>query len=84
MTLISSIISDPTGDLHTTGDIDDFLKLFQNRFEKLRKLLLQRFDVADAVPISGLRQSNTEEDVKVIGMVTDKRQAKSKNYLIEL
>lgn len=79
-----NVMSDPTRDLHTTGEMEDFLKVFQSRYEKLRKILLQHSDVGDAVPISEVRGQRTEGDVKVIGMVTDKRQTKTRNMLLEL
>ncbi len=78
------VISDPTKDLYTNGEIDDFIKVFLNRYEKLRKILLQRRDANDAIPISEVRNLKTDQEVKIIGMVVDKRQTKTHNFLIEL
>ncbi len=78
------VISDPTKDLFTNGEIDDFMKVFLNRYEKLRKILLQRRDANDAIPISEVRNLKSDQEVKVIGMVVDKRQTKTHNTLIEL
>ncbi len=78
------VISDPTKDLFTNGEIDDFIKIFLNRYEKLRKILQQRRDANDAIPISEVRNLKTDQEVKVIGMVVDKRQTKTHNILIEL
>ena len=78
------VISDPTKDLYTNGEIDDFIKLFVNRYEKMRKIFQQRRDANDAIPISEIKNFKTDQEVKIIGMVVEKRQTKNNNVLIEL
>ena len=45
------VIEDPTGKLSSNGTIEDSLQYFQDRFERLERLLRQRIDVRAATPI---------------------------------
>ncbi|TMI56021.1 hypothetical protein E6H18_08225, partial [Candidatus Bathyarchaeota archaeon] len=38
------VVFDPTGKLGTTGALDDFLRYFRSRFEKMSALFRQRID----------------------------------------
>ena len=70
-------------EISISSNLDAFRKYFDNRFKKLRKLLMERFDVKGALAIEdviGVR----DKRVKVIGMVTAKKELRSGNLAIEL
>jgi DNA polymerase II small subunit len=71
-----SVIEDPTGKLSSNGTIEEFQLYFQDRFKRLEKLLRQRMDVKAATPISEALKSQHRTKLKIIGMVTEKREAK--------
>jgi DNA polymerase II small subunit len=71
-----SVLEDPTGKLSSNGTMDEFLQYFQDRFKRLEKLLRQRMDVKAATPISEALKSQAKTKLKIIGMVTEKREAK--------
>jgi DNA polymerase II small subunit len=75
------VIEDPTDKISSTGTITEFLEYFQDRFTKLRKLLRQRMDVKDAVSISEALKTSANSKLKVIAMITEKREAKEKIIL---
>ena len=75
------IIDDPGSKIDTGGTIDDFLEYFQDRFKKLEKLLRQRMDVKSATSIMEAVKALPNTRLKIIGMVTDKRESKQKTIL---
>ena len=70
------IVSDPTKELGTAGDIKDFLQYFQDRFRRLGQILKQRIDVHDAVSIADAQHASSKREMKVIAMVTEKKERK--------
>ena len=68
------IVSDPTKELGTAGNIQDFLQYFQDRFRSLRQILKQRIDVHDAVSINDAQHGSSNREMKIIAMVTEKRE----------
>ncbi len=70
------VLEDPTGKLSSNGTMEEFLQYFQDRFKRLEKLLRQRMDVKAATPISEALKSQPKTKMKIIGMVTEKREAK--------
>ena len=75
------IIEDPTATLSSTGNIDDFLQCFRDRFSKLEKLLRQRLDARDAVSISVALEAPPNTEVKTIGIVTETREKKRRIFM---
>ena len=71
-----NVLEDPTEKLSSNGTMDEFLQYFQDRFKRLEKLLRQRMDVKAATPISEALKSQAKTKLKIIGMVTEKRDAK--------
>jgi len=65
------VISDPTGQLGTTGAFDDFLHYFRNRFEKMSELFKQRMDTRPSGNISDALSGGRG---RFIAMVVDKRE----------
>lgn len=70
------VLEDPTGKLSSNGTMDEFLLYFQDRFKRIEKVLRQRMDVKAATPISEALKSQPKTKMKIIGMVTEKREAK--------
>lgn len=75
------VLEDPTDQVCTTGSVEDYLEYFQDRFRRLQRLLRQRMDAKDASSISEALNAPVNSKVKVIGMVTDKRESKQKLFL---
>jgi DNA polymerase II small subunit len=76
-----TIIEDPTTKISSTATIEDFKAYFHNRFEKLQRLLKQRMDARDASTIKNAYRAPPKTKVKIIGMITEKREAKNKLIL---
>lgn len=74
------IIEDPTEKICTMGSIQDYLKYFQDRFRRLEKILRQRIDIKNAMPISEALKAPRNSKVKVIGMLTEKRESKHRIF----
>ena len=70
------VLEDPTGKLSSNGTMDEFQLYFQDRFKRMEKILRQRMDVRSATPISEALKSQPKSKLKIIGMVTEKREAK--------
>jgi DNA polymerase II small subunit len=70
------VIEDPTGKLTSNGTIEEYLQYFQDRFKRIERLLRQRIDVRAATPISEAVKSPAKTKLKIICMVTEKREAK--------
>ena len=75
------VIDDPTDKICATGAIEEYLEYFQDRFRKLRKILRQRMDAKDAMSISEALKVPANSKVKIIGMITEKRESKKKIFL---
>jgi DNA polymerase II small subunit len=75
------VLEDPTAEVCTTGSIEEYLEYFQDRFRRLQKFLRQRMDVKDATSISNALDAPTNAKVKVIGMITDKKESKQRTFL---
>ncbi len=73
------ILQDITGDSTCSGCISDFARYFQDRFSRLKRLIVNRREMLGAVPIAAIK--NRGGDVKAIGMVVE-RQSTSKGGVI--
>jgi DNA polymerase II small subunit len=76
-----NIIEDPTTKISTNGTIEDFLEYFQDRFNRTEKLLRQRIDVKSATSILDALRAQPNTRLKVIGMITEKRESKQRTIL---
>ncbi len=65
----------------TSGKVESFKKLFQDRYKKIRKILQSRVSVSSVVDIEFAKKNEGEESI--IAMVLDKRESKF-GYLFEL
>jgi DNA polymerase II small subunit len=70
------VLEDPTGKLSSNGTLEEFLSYFQDRFKRMERLLRQRIDLKAATPIREALKSPAKTKLKIIGMVTEKREAK--------
>lgn len=75
------VIEDPTEKIASTGTIVEYLEYFQDRFKKLRRLLRQRMDAKDAVSLAEAHKASANSKVKVIAIITEKREIKGKIIL---
>jgi DNA polymerase II small subunit len=64
--------------------IEHLANLFHSRYVKLRKLLLERSDTQNSIPIADLRSSDEWEDFHLIGMLASKRETKTGGYSLEI
>ena len=77
-----TIIEDPTGKLSSNGTIEEYLQYFQDRFKRIERLLRQRIDVKAATRILEALKSPAKTKLKIICMVTEKREAKQQMILV--
>lgn len=75
------ILEDPTKKICTTGSIKEYLEYFQDRFERLKKILRKRMDVKNAVPIAVALKSKTKSKINFIGMVSEKIESKERLFI---
>ena len=76
-----NVLEDPTGKLSSNGTIEDYLQYFQDRFKRVERLLRQRIDVKAASPISEAVKSPPKTKLKIICMITEKRESKRNTIL---
>jgi DNA polymerase II small subunit len=63
------ILVDASGDAPPQGDLRDFVRYFNDRYDQLGRLVRRRREVANAVPINRARTAGRE--VALIGLVED-------------
>jgi len=75
-----NILEDATGKLSSNGSLEEYLLYFQDRFKRIERLLRQRIDVRAATPILEALKSPAKTKLKIICMVSEKRD--SKNHIV--
>jgi len=75
------IIDDPAAKLSSSGTMEDYLEYFRDRFKRIEKLLRQRMDVKSATSIIDALKAPANTKLKIIGMITERREAKQKILL---
>jgi DNA polymerase II small subunit len=75
------ILEDATGKLTSNGTLEEYTTLFQDRYKRLEKILRKRIDVKSATPIREALKSQPKTKLKIIGMLTEKRDAKQQTML---
>ncbi len=75
------IIEDATGKLTSNGSLDEYVFYFQDRFKRIERLLRQRMDVKAATPIAEALKSPPKTKLKIICMLTEKRDSKNNTIL---
>jgi len=76
-----NILEDATGKLSSNGSIEEYLQYFQDRFKRIERLLRQRIDVRAATPIIEALKSPAKTKLKIICMVSEKRDSKNQMIL---
>ena len=75
------VIEDPGSRISSAGTIEDYLGYFQDRFKQLERLLRQRMDVKSAASVLDAVKAPSNTRLKIIAMVTEKRESKQKTVL---
>jgi len=75
------VIEDPTDKICTTGSMKEYLEYFQDRFKRIERFLRKRVDTKDATTISEALKASVNSKVKIIGMITEKRERKQRIFL---
>jgi len=70
------VIKDVTDKSTCEGQIEDFTAYFNNRFQKMKRMLRSRMDMKSSVPISYAKEKMKKEEVKIIGIVDEVRSTK--------
>ena len=76
-----NILEDSTGKLSSNGTLEEYLEYFQDRFKRIERLLRQRMDVKAATPILEALKSPAKTKLKIICMITEKRESKNQMIL---
>jgi DNA polymerase II small subunit len=71
------VIKDPTNMISTTGSLEDYVEYFQDRFRRLSRILKSRMDIKDSCSILEALKASNSSKVKIICMITEKRQSSS-------
>jgi len=68
------VIEDPTDRIKATGSLEDYIKYFQDRLKRLSRVMKNRMDVKDASTILEALRAPSNTKVKIICMITEKRE----------
>lgn len=75
---------DVTNKSRTKGTIHDFVKLFQNRFQRISSLFTRNSDVMEVKTYDLKKDKFDGENVFIIAMVSDKRVSKNGNIILDI
>ena len=75
------ILKNSSKKLSSNGTLKDYLLYFQDRFLRIEQLLRQRIDVKSATKIKEALKTPIKSKVKIIGMITEKREIKNQIFL---
>jgi len=75
------ILDDCTGKLTSNGSLEEYASLFKDRFKRIEKILRQRMDVRAATPLAEALKSQPKTKLKVICMLTERRDSKNNTLL---
>jgi DNA polymerase II small subunit len=75
------VLADPTGNICSTGSVNEYLEYFQDRFKRIKGLLRQRMDSRNAVSIRDAFRAPSRSKLKIFCMVTRKRESKHGIFL---
>lgn len=69
-----TVVLDPSKEAEEDPSLESFVEYFRDRFRKTEAMLRRRMDARDAISISEARRAPVNSPIKVIGMVTEKRE----------
>jgi DNA polymerase II small subunit len=78
------IIKDVTGNSTCEGRIEDFVGFFNDRMNRLRRMLRNRRELGGAVPIGSIRSRRHERELRIIGMVADVRRTPNGRIIADI
>jgi DNA polymerase II small subunit len=76
------ILKDITGDSTCVGNVIDFVKLFNDRFSAIKRMVAKRRELSGLMSIS--RAMKVERDVKFVAIVNDIRTTKNGHTMLEV
>ena len=76
-----NVVEDAGTKISSSGTIEDFTQYFQDRFKQMERLLRQRIDVKSATSIVEALKAHSNARLKIIGMITEKRESKQRTIL---
>jgi DNA polymerase II small subunit len=76
------VIKDPTGKIYAEGKLEEFHALQVDKFKSLKKILSHRPEWGGILDIQQINMLQNSTEVKLVGMVVEKRLTASKNYII--
>lgn len=65
-------------------DVPEFLQYYNDRYEKMKKLLMRRRELQGATTINRLERRDEGEEATTIGVVNDKYSTNSGKYIVEI
>ncbi len=65
-------------------DVPEFLNNYNDRYDRIKDLLLRRMEMKSAVSIKRLGRRNEGEEATVVGLVNDKYSTSSGKHIVEL
>jgi DNA polymerase II small subunit len=65
-------------------DVPEFLSYYNDRYEKMRKLLTRRQEMKSATTINRLERKDEGDEATTIGFVNDKYSTSSGKYIVEI
>jgi DNA polymerase II small subunit/DNA polymerase delta subunit B len=74
------ILEDPTSVATTVGSLEEYHEYFSDRFRRLQRCLRQRIDAKDATSITDALRAPLNARVKIIGMLTERRESKQRTF----
>ncbi|MEO2117739.1 MAG: DNA-directed DNA polymerase II small subunit, partial [Methanocaldococcus sp.] len=75
--------SDVSGKSTCTGTIDDFVKYFKDRFERL-KIFIERKAQRKGYPLRDIKKMKGQKDIFVVGIVSDVDTARNGNLIVRI
>jgi len=80
------VLHESSGKTTIEGEIKDFQKYFASRYKQISKILRGRGDVSGSISIKNIQKAKleTNEQITLIGIVTEKRTLKNGGVLLEL
>jgi len=75
---------DITNKSFSAGNLDGFVNYFNDRYEKISKILQERDQLKDVSTIEWVKKVSHRENLRVIGIVNDVRKSRKGNTIIEL
>lgn len=68
----------------TNGTIDDFLEYFNDRYERIARIFKHKMNMRDFTPLTFIKKRRQREEVKCVGLVTEKATTKNNNIILTL